>query len=174
MELFTTQVRVQLSWAGGTGCAHQAVPGSGVHTHEPWEPPSLFKKFNVLLSLSFWKHVASKMENIFWEGKTLLFGMAMLLEVIQGLRKLKKPDPFFEKWQLLNFENACADLLNFGDVLERSVLYVYLWLLSSLLLLCTFSLFYPIFYIQGSQWELNLWISYKVGAKNKKKELHLT
>lgn len=100
-------------------------PGSGVHSHihQPWEPPSSFKKFNVLLSLSFWRHGS-------WNGKYILrrhifLGMAMLLELIQGLRKIKKPDPFFENWQVLNVENSCADLLNFDDVLERCVLVIF-------------------------------------------------
>lgn len=101
-------------------------PGSGVDTHEPWEPPPFFKKFNALLSLSFWKHAAWEMENIFWEGKTHIFGNGYAPGSDSRLRTLKKPDPLFEQWQVLNFENACADLLNFDDVLERSVLVIFM------------------------------------------------
>lgn len=63
MELFTAQ------WEySSPGQDEQGVlTRQWVHTHKPWEPPSLHKKFNELLFLSFWKHVAWETENIFWE-----------------------------------------------------------------------------------------------------------
>lgn len=72
----------------------------------------------------------------------------MLLEVIQELRKVKKVIHFFEMWWVLNFENACAGLLNFDDVLERSSLVIFIIAISSLLL-CSFPLFCPIFYMHN-------------------------
>lgn len=51
----------------------------------------------------------------------ILLGMT-----IKGLRKVTEPDSFFEKWQVLNFENTCADLLNcLSNVYLKKVLLFY-------------------------------------------------